>query len=252
MKQTTHTQTAITQALETLRKGKWIDLTHEVHSKIPKFGSFPDVEIETPYTVKRDGFFVNKVSFVTQYGTHIDAPVHFVENKRTLEEIELKEFILPLFVINKEQEVRENPDFILTTQDIIDFEKEYGEISQDSFVAFQSGWSKRWEKEDFTHKDSNGVSHTPGWSIEALDFLINQRGICAIGHETLDTDASCDIRKNGHLLAEKFVLENNKYQIELLKNLDLLPPCGSIIIIGVPKFKGFPGFPARAFAITSS
>lgn len=239
----------IIKALETLKENKWIDLTHNVNSSIPKFGAFPELNIETPYTIKKDGFFVNKVSFVTQYGTHIDAPIHFSENKRTLEQLELKELVLPLFVINKEKEVENNPDFILTAEDILNWEKENGKIEKDSFVAFASGWSKRWGKSDFYNKDSNGVAHTPGWSIEALDLILNKRGALAIGHETLDTDASIDIIKNNFLLSEKFVLDTNKYQVEVLNNLNLLPAKGGVIFIGVPKFDKLPGFPVRAFAI---
>lgn len=239
----------IIKALETLKENKWIDLTHNVNSSIPKFGAFPELNIETPYTIKKDGFFVNKVSFVTQYGTHIDAPIHFSENKKTLEQLELKELVLPLFVINKEKEVENNPDFILTAEDILNWEKENGKIEKDSFVAFASGWSKRWGKSDFYNKDSNGVAHTPGWSIEALDLILNKRGALAIGHETLDTDASIDIIKNNFLLSEKFVLDTNKYQVEVLNNLNLLPAKGGVIFIGVPKFDKLPGFPVRAFAI---
>ena len=239
----------IIKALEILKENKWIDLTHNVNSSIPKFGAFPDLNTQTLYTIKKDGFFVDKVSFVTQYGTHIDAPIHFSENKRTLEQLELKELVLPLFVINKEKEVDKNPDFILTAKDVFDFEKENGKIEKDSFVAFASGWSKRWGKSDFYNKDSNGAAHTPGWSIEALDLILNQRGALAIGHETLDTDASADAIKNNFLLSEKFVLDTNKYQVEVLNNLTLLPPKGGVIFIGVPKFDKLPGFPVRAFAI---
>lgn len=239
----------IIKALEILKENKWIDLTHNVNSSIPKFGAFPDLDTQTLYTIKKDGFFVDKVSFVTQYGTHIDAPIHFSENKRTLEQLELKELVLPLFVINKEKEVDKNPDFILTAKDVLDFEKENGKIEKDSFVAFASGWSKRWGKSDFYNKDSNGAAHTPGWSIEALDLILNQRGALAVGHETLDTDASVDAIKNNFLLSEKFVLDTNKYQVEVLNNLTLLPPKGGVIFIGVPKFDKLPGFPVRAFAI---
>ena len=34
-----------------------------------------------------------KFTVVGQYGTHIDAPIHFVEGGRWLDEIELKRFI---------------------------------------------------------------------------------------------------------------------------------------------------------------
>ena len=239
----------IIKALETLKENKWIDLTHNVNPSIPKFGAFPELNIETPYTIKKDGFFVNKVSFVTQYGTHIDAPIHFSENKRTLEQLELKELALPLFVINKEKEVEENPDFILTANDVLEWEKENGKIEKNSFVAFASGWSKRWGKSDFYNKDSNGAAHTPGWSIEALDLILNERGALAVGHETLDTDASIDAAKNNFLLSEKFVLDTNKYQVEVLNNLYLLPAKGSVIFISFPKFDKLPGFPARVFAV---
>ncbi len=239
----------IIKALEILKENKWIDLTHNVRPSIPRFGAFPDLNIETLYTIKKDGFFVNKVSFVTQYGTHIDAPIHFSENKRTLEQLELRELVLPLFVINKEKEVENNPNFILTAKEVLEWEKENGKIEKDSFVAFASGWSKRWGKSDFFNKDSNGVARTPGWSIEALDLILNERGALAIGHETIDTDANIDIVKNNFLLSEKFVLDTNKYQVELLNNLTLLPSKGGIIFIGVPKFDKLPGFPVRAFAI---
>lgn len=243
---------SIIEALDLLQRQTWIDLTHSVHTEIPRFGAFPKLEIKTPYNIKEHGFFVNKVSFVTQYGTHIDAPVHFNENNRTLEQLELKEFILPLIVINKENEVQENPDFILQEKHILEWEEQYGIIPKDSFVAFASGWSKRWEKQDFSNKDSKGKPHSPGWGISALDLVLNKRGAKAIGHETFDTDASSDALKNGAFLSEKFVLDCNKYQIELLNNLTLLPPTGSIIIIGVPKFIGLPGFPVRAFAIVKN
>ena len=82
-----------------------------------------------------------------------------------------------------------------------------------------------------------------------MDLVPNQRGATAIGHETFDTDGSADVAKNGFFESEKFVLAQDKFQLEILNNLTLLPPKGGIIVIGVPKFEGFPGFPVRAFAI---
>ena len=46
----------------------------------------------------KDGFHVQQFSVVGQYGTHIDAPIHFVEGGRWLEEIELKDLFLPMNV----------------------------------------------------------------------------------------------------------------------------------------------------------
>ena len=57
------------------------------------------------------GFDVERVSFVTQYVTHIDAPEHFVEGHRRLDKIELEELMLPLYVLHFEEEVAKNPEF---------------------------------------------------------------------------------------------------------------------------------------------
>ena len=239
----------ITQALEVLRKGRFVDLTHTVHSEIPRFGPFPKLVAETIFTVEKDGFFVKKVTFPTQYGTHIDAPEHFAVDHLKLDEIPVRQFVLPICVIHREESVAENPDYVVTRDDILAWEAENGRIPADSFVAFASGWSRRWASGDMENKDENGVPHSPGWGLDALKFLFEERGITAVGHETLDTDASSDVIGKGFLYSEKYVLDENKFQVELLTNLDQVPSTGGIILIGVPKFQGMPGFPVRAVAI---
>ena len=60
-------------------------------------------------------------------------------------------------------------------------------------MAFSSGWYKRFDDPDaFVNKDNEGVEHTPGWSIPALEFLSRTRKVTAIGHETLNTDSGFD------------------------------------------------------------
>ena len=240
----------IIKQLNFLKTQKWVDLTHAVTNQIPYFPSFSPIEEETLFTVDKDGFFAKKYKLVTQYGTHIDAPIHFANDTRFLEELALKELVLPLFVIHKEKEVAENNDYTVSIQDILDFEEENGLIPSESFVAFSSNWSKRFSKpEEFYNKDESGISHTPGWSIEALKFLHEERNVLAIGHETLDTDSGVDCAKNEGLIGELYWLSQNKYQVEVLTNLDKVPATGAAIFIGFPKIADAPGFNARVFAI---
>lgn len=239
----------ILRALEILKKGRIVDLTHLVHNEIPRFGPFPKMTQETLYTVPESGFHVERVSFVTQYGTHIDAPEHFVEGRRRLDAIELDELMLPLYVLHLEDEVAKNPDFVVEPHHIEAWEARNGRIPEGSFVAFSSNWSKRWASGDMTNKDENGVAHSPGWGLDTLKLLFEDRKITAVGHEMLDTDAASDVIKRGFLDCEKYVLDSNHYQVELLCNLDLLPETGGVIFVGVPKFKDMPGFPVRAWAV---
>ena len=187
---------------------------------------------------------------MTQYGTHIDAPIHFVEKTRYLHEIDLKELVLPLVVLDFSQEVAADADFILTRDHIKQWETEHGSIEPGTFVAFRSDWSKRWpDIEHFENKDAEGQLHLPGWGLDALQYLLEDRQVQSIGHETFDTDASVDVVKNGDIVGERYVLGQDTYQLELLTNLDQLPTRGAIIYAISPKPNKAPGFPVRAFAI---
>ncbi|HAR4452148.1 TPA: cyclase family protein [Staphylococcus aureus] len=247
------TQYPLWQQLNTLKQATWVDLTHTFDPEIPRFSEFEKGEVSTLFTVKDHGFYVQRWNIVTQYGTHIDAPIHFVENKRYLEDIDLKELVLPLIVLDFSTEVANNNDFIVTRAHIEAWEKEHGTIEPGTFVALRTDWSKRWPNiETFENKDANGQQHAPGWGLDALKCLIEERRVEAVGHETFDTDASVDVVKNGDLVGERYILGQDKYQVELLTNLDQLPTHGAIIYAISPKPKDAPGFPVRAFAIKPS
>ncbi|MCQ4088277.1 cyclase family protein [Saccharibacillus sp. JS10] len=236
-------------ALKLLKQKQWIDLTHTFGPNSPRFAAFAPAEFETLFT-HDDGFFAQRFSFAGQYGTHLDAPIHFVRDTRYLDELELKELVLPLVVIDKSREAAANADYSLTVEDIEAFEDQHGQIEAGSFVALRTDWSNRWpSQEAFENKDAEGNNHAPGWSLQALEFLFRQRQIAAIGHETFDTDSAADYTKNGSLISEYYVLEQNTYQVELLKNLHLLPPKGAVIFNIVPKAEKASGFPVRSFAI---
>lgn len=69
-----------------LQSKKWVDLTHKINAESPHFPALPALKQEDLFTLK-DGFHVQKFTVVGQYGTHIDAPIHFVEGGRWLDEI---------------------------------------------------------------------------------------------------------------------------------------------------------------------
>jgi len=237
------------RAFQLLKEKEWVDLTHTFGPESPHFAAFADAEFTTLFN-HDDGFFAQRFSFAGQYGTHLDAPIHFVRNKRFLDELDLKELALPLVVIDKSKEAEANHDYSISVDDILKFENEHGKIEEGTFVALRTDWSKRWpDKEAFNNKDADGNNHAPGWSLEALQFLFQERNIKAVGHETFDTDASIDYLKNGALLGEYYVLEQDTYQVELLKNLDKVPAKGAVIFNIVPKPDKASGFPVRSFAI---
>ncbi|NQJ69068.1 cyclase family protein [Streptococcus suis] len=234
----------------TLKSKTWVDLTHQINENSPHFPALPALEKKALFTHK-DGFFVEQFTVVGQYGTHIDPPIHFVEGARYLDDIDLKDLLLPLYVIDKSEAVAANNDYEITKQDILDFEAEHGPIAPESFVAFRSDWSKRWPSQDAVRNlDDQGVQHTPGWSHEALQYLIEERKVKAVGHETLDTDSGLSAAKNGGSLPEEYyLLSKDIYQLEVLNNLDQVPARGALISIAFPHWEKASGSPVRAIAI---
>jgi kynurenine formamidase len=237
---------------------KLVDLTHAFEPGIPRWPGFPDEKRETIYWYEKgkgtmgDGFFSETYTHVGQWGTHVDPPAHFIRGLRTVDQIELKEMILPLVVIDVHEEVDKNPDYTLSLERVKKWEKDHGAVPTGSFVALRTDWSKRWpDSAALDNKDDKGVAHYPGWSKEALTYLYEDRRITASGHETTDTDPGIAASKDDYAL-ETYILSTNHYQIELLTNLDQVPEAGAIVIVTFPKPKGGSGFPARVFAIVSN
>jgi kynurenine formamidase len=234
---------------------KLVDLTHAFEPGIPHWHGFPDEKRETIYWyeegrgTKGAGFFAEVFTHVGQWGTHVDPPAHFVKGLRTVDQIELREMILPLVVIDCSKEAAANPDYTITMERVRQWEKEHGAIPEGAFVAMRTDWSKRWPSpEKMANKDADGVSHYPGWSREVLEYLYEERKITASGHEPTDTDPGIATSKGDYSL-ETYLLGRDKYQIELLANLDQVPESGAIVFVTFPKPKNGSGFPARVFAV---
>jgi len=86
--------------------------------------------------------------------------------------------------------------------------------------------------------------------MEALQYIYEVRSAAANGHEALDTDASKVAEAAGDLACERYVLSKGKLQIEVLCNLDQVPPAGAILVAACPNIVGATGLPVRVWAIT--
>lgn len=222
-----------------------VELSHPVSAETPHWAGFPPMEGEEIFNFKEHAFTAMRYSIVSQYGTHIDAPGHFTEGGRMLDELDPKDTILPLVVVDVVDKVKVDADYVVTEKDILAHEKIHGTIPEGCFVALRTDWSKR--RENFDNIDESGVSHYPGWSIPACELLIKERKVKAIGHETSDTDASIISNEAVALPVETYVLAQDIYQIELMRNLDKMPATGGVISVGYPNVVGGPGFSACCF-----
>jgi kynurenine formamidase len=240
---------SLTTALQVFKAHRFIDLTHAFAPGIPHWKGAPNESVKTLYTVPKDGFRINEYCHIGQWGTHVDPPAHFHDGLKTVDQIDPADMLMPLVVIDVHDKVAVNADYVLTLDDIRAWERRHGMIPKGAFVAMRTDWSKRWPDDaKLANKDAAGVFHYPGWSMEVLKLLYEERGITASGHETTDTDPGLRTTHDDYSL-ESYILGTNHYQIELLANLDQVPESGAVVWITFPKVENGSGFPARVVAI---
>jgi kynurenine formamidase len=186
-------------------------------------------------------------------GTHFDAPVHWISGKdlpeNSVDRIAPRQFIGPACVIDVTAEVVRDPDFLLTSKRVQEWEYQHGRIPAGAWVLLHTGWSRRRDAKSFVNVKEDGP-HTPGWATECSTFLADERDVLGVGVETFGTDAG-QAAKFDPPFSNHYVMHGSgRFGLASLCNLDQLPPTGAIVIAAPLKIVGGSGSPVRAIAIT--
>ncbi len=237
----------LADALKVIQGKEFVDLTHSFSPTTPVWSGFgqatmsaaADPKTHRPYTIEKDGFRTIFYSLVGQYGTHVDPPAHFSNDGMTLDQIPLKQMILPLVVIDMTPMMATDPNHALSVDDIRAWEVVHGQVPAGSFAALRTDMYKDWDSNPERFKRAP----FPAWSLAAIRFLYEERKVTATGHEAMDTDTTDSMD------SETWILKQNHFQIEVMANLDKVPATGAVIVVTWPKVENGFGFPARAFAI---
>src|SRR5713101_2625789 len=182
-------------------------------------------------------------------GTHLDSPIHFAENKATVDQVPLSQLIGPAVVIDIAPACAKDPDYRLSVADIAAWEKQQGAIPDSAIVLVRTGWGKFWpDRTRYLGSATPGDTahlHFPGISREAAEFLVTRRKINGVAIDT----ASMDYGPSKEFIAHQIINGANVYGLENVANLEKLPPTGATLI-GLPmKIKGGTGAPTRIIAI---
>jgi kynurenine formamidase len=235
------------RAYQIIAGKRFVDLTHGFGPDTPVWSGFgqakmtpaSDPKTHEPYTIAKDGFHTTFYEMVGQYGTHVDPPAHFAESGATMDQIPLKQMILPLVVLDDTPYLAKDENHAFSVADVQAWEKVHGRVPKGAFAALRTDMYKDWNANPERFKRSP----FPAWSLAAVKFLVERRGITAIGHESMDTDVTDKME------SETYILQQGHFQIEVMANLDQVPARGALIVVTWPKVKDGLGFPARAFAI---
>jgi kynurenine formamidase len=225
-----------------------VDLTHTLTSEFPfipvKKLTYP-FELIPMATLKQNGVQANSWKIHEHLGTHIDAPNHFIEGQKSVDQIELKDLMVPVVVIDISKKASLDPNALLTVEDIRLFEGKYEKIPARACVMMYSGWERHLRDSLFVGLDKNQVKHYPGFSNDAITWLLKNRGISGIGVDVLSFDPGTDENYTGH----KTLFRSGKWGVECVASLDKIPPIGATLIVGAPKVGNATGGFARIIAV---
>ena len=197
------------------------------------------------------GFFyaANAFSAPEHGGTHMDAPVHFAEGRRSVDQIPLRQLIGPGVLIDVSREAQQDPDYRLTAEDVRRWEAAHGRIPPGAIVLLRTGWGRRWpDRKRYFGDDTPGDAsrlHFPSFGKEAVGVLVRERGVGAIGVDT----ASIDHGPSKDFPVHRMVSEVNVPGLENLAHLEELPETGSWIIALPMNIGGGSGGPLRIVAL---
>jgi kynurenine formamidase len=227
------------------KRGRIHDLTHVFREGSPVFTG-PEPAREDLFTYDRDGFYSQLWTFGEHSGTHMDAPGHFVRGARKTPDIRPRELMPPLAVVDIAAKAARDPNATVTREDLRLYERRNGRIRRRSLVAMSSGWdAKIGDETAYKGGDAYPNYNFPGWSEDAVRWLLEERDVAAIGVDTMSLDPGNSTTFPVHLL----LLGADRYGLENLANLGTVRPKGTTAIVGVVPWEEGSGGPARVLAL---
>lgn len=185
-------------------------------------------------------------------GTHMDAPLHFAEAKRSIADIPIAQLIGPGMKISIQAQCATDCDYRLRPEDILAWEARAGEIQKGAIVLIQTGWEKYWGDRaaylGATSGDGEEDFHFPGIGHEAARLLARDRQIAMVG---LDT-ASLDHGPSRDFPAHQILCGAEIPGIENVACLDMIPETGFLVLALPMKIAGGSGAPCRIVALLDS
>ena len=223
----------------------------------PPFAPSPplSMDIISEYDDGGPAWYWNTIRLGEHTGTHFDAPVHWITGRdlpdNSTDTIPVAAFVGQACVIDVSAQVAKNPDFLLSSEDVLAWEAEHGRIPDGAWLLLRTGWSKRQGRDAFLNAGADGP-HSPGFAVECARFLARDRGILGVGVETVGTDAGQAGTFDPPFPTHTFMHGAGKFGLTSLINLDQLPPTGAVVIAAPLKLVRGSGSPIRVLALVPS
>ncbi|MFW5820685.1 MAG: cyclase family protein [Bacteroidota bacterium] len=191
----------------------------------------------TARTMERDGWNATELKIYSHAGTHMDAPLHFDVNSKTIDQVPPDRFVCECHIIRIPDI---EPGGLLTMDYLADVSEK---IKMGQAVIFNTGWSRYHDNPEMYR------NKLPRISKDLAEWLA-LRGVNLIG---VEPPSVADVNKLEELQEiHKILLEADILILEGLTNLESVK-ADFVKLIALPlKIEGGDGAPVRAIIMEES
>lgn len=208
------------------------DLTALFRTHMPVWPTSPLPVVEPVGLIPRDGYSIERLTALTHSGTHMDAPYHFLESGKTVDQIPPEALTGVGAVLDLRKEVHGDLLPLAAVQ------RHWPAKFQPEIVLLETGWS---HGRSATHRY---LYDFPGIEPTTAEWLA-QKNLKGVGTDTLGIDPF----SNSKFEAHKVLLGRNIWILEALDHLDTLTEGVPYTVVAAPlKLEGASGAMSRVFA----
>ena len=211
----------------------WIDLSHPLRADLPRIPFFPPARFERIMSMPADPLNVTEMQMVCHFGTHVDAPCHFIPDGPAFDEIPLDRLCGAGVVWRLACEPYDviEPAMLTTATPAL----QRGDI-----VLLDTGWAEHFGTPRYDQHPSLGVA--------AAEWLVEQ-GVKLVGVDFATPDLAATRRGPGFEWPVHHVLLRHGVLIaEHLTNLRPLAEQRIEVLLLALNIAGADGAPCRVVA----
>ena len=193
------------------------------------------VSTEPATTIASKGYNTTNLHLYSHAGTHMDAPLHFVDGGNTIDKVDLHKCVGPALLIDLSHTA---PNAQIMVADVAPYQDKIGPGSR---VLLRTDWDKHAHLDDYR-------TYMPRISAELAHWLV-EKGVVMVGVQTPSVASLRPENKAELTEVHQILLKAEMIIVEGLTNLDQIQQ-EMVQFVALPlKVRDCDGSPVRAIAI---
>src|SRR5581483_7571084 len=158
--------------------GPWLDLSHPLSPELARIPFFPPARFVRIMSMPADRLNVTEMQMVCHFGTHVDAPCHFIPDAPAFHEIPLERLHGPGVVWRVDATPYQEIDAAI-------LDRLRPAATPGDIVLLDTGWAARLGTKEY--------ERNPALTVDAAEWLV-ARGVKLVGVDFATPDLAVDRR----------------------------------------------------------